>query len=307
MGAPSPDHRERDASIAINSYTTVVGRSTVPEERFRAYWRDVHGPLCSRVPGLGWYVQHHFARQRDAHVWPLPAGVEPIDGYRLDGAVEIGWSGADAQQRFSDAASILFSDEQNVFDETVAYPLPQGSTTLLDRSVDPTPNGDDPYDRVHVHLTPREGAEAELADRTRTLLAALGADHPTDVVKVRLHAPDPHDNSSPNPPAPDVAHTVAPERVRLVIAEVAFAGPLARRRVQASPGFEELQAELGRLAGHLAAFPVSGVHTFVRDGRLTTAGLRGSRVAKLVDDLAAVNQVSEDVQHLMRTGELRQR
>jgi hypothetical protein len=49
---------------------------------------------------------------------------------------------------------------------------------------------------------------------------------------------------------------------------------------------------------------VSGVHTFVRDGALTTAGLRGSRVAELITDLAAANQVADDVRHLMETGRL---
>ena len=50
---------------------------------------------------------------------------------------------------------------------------------------------------------------------------------------------------------------------------------------------------------------MSHVCTFVRDGRLTDAGLRGSRTAELITTLAALNQVSDDVRHLMRTGTLR--
>jgi len=68
------DHPGRDRAVAVSSYTTVLGRRSLAEEDFRACWRDVHGPLCSRVPGLGWYVQHHFARHHDAHLWPLPEG-----------------------------------------------------------------------------------------------------------------------------------------------------------------------------------------------------------------------------------------
>ena len=92
------DRAARDETIAVNSYTTVLGRASLAEDDFRAYWRDAHGPLCSRVPGLGWYVQHHFARRHDTHLWPLPTGTEPTPGYHLDGAVEIGWASAEDQE-----------------------------------------------------------------------------------------------------------------------------------------------------------------------------------------------------------------
>lgn len=50
--------------IEINSYTTVKRRERVPHDIFATYWRDVHGPLCSRLPGLGLYIQHHFRETR---------------------------------------------------------------------------------------------------------------------------------------------------------------------------------------------------------------------------------------------------
>lgn len=299
----TPDFGSRDRGIAVNSYTTVVGRSSVTEDRFRAYWRDVHGPLCSRVPGLGYYVQHHFTRRQDAHLWPVLDGVGPLPGYALDGAVEIGWASAEAQAVFQQASPILFSDEQNVFDETAAYPLPSGSTTVVDREPDPVPNGADRFDRLHVHFTPRLDRAADLAGFLLGGFADLVRADP-DVVKVRVHVPDPHDNSSPNPPAPNVAHTMPDERVSLVILEIAFPDPLARRRFFGSEGFTAMLPRLAELASAATPFAVSGVFTFVRDGELTTAGLRGSRVAELIRDLAAANQVGDDVQRLMRTGRL---
>ena len=296
-----PDFGSRDLAIAVNSYTTVVGRETVPEGNFRAYWRDVHGPLCSRVPGLGYYVQHHFSRQRDSHLWPLPDGVGPIADYRLDGAVEIGWSSEDDQAAFQQAAHILFSDEQNVFQETAAYSLPSGSTTVVDREADPVRNGADRFDRLHVHFSPAEGQAERLARHLVETFGPRAAASP-EVVKVRVHAPEPHDNSTPNPPAPDVEHTVADPRVRLVVLEIAFTDPLARRRFTSSAAHRQTLEEHADLVAAATAFPVSGVFTFVRDGALTTAGLRGSRVAELITDLAAANQVSDEVRHLMETG-----
>jgi len=37
----------------------VKRRSDISPESFHLYWRDVHGPLGSRVPGVRRYVQHH--------------------------------------------------------------------------------------------------------------------------------------------------------------------------------------------------------------------------------------------------------
>jgi hypothetical protein len=301
---PSGDLGPRDRAVAVNSYTIVRGREAVPPELFRAYWRDVHGPLCSRVPALGFYVQHHFARRRDSHLWPALDGVGPLPDYVLDGAVEIGWASPEDQATFQAASDILFSDEQNVFEETAAYPLPQGSTTVVDRQPDPEPNGADPYDRLHVHVTPAPGRAAELAAFLAGPFAEVAAASP-EVVKLRVHAPEAHDNSSPNPPAPNVEHTVQDERVELVILEIAFVDPLARRRFFASDAFRATTDQQAALAAYVTPFPVTGVHTFVRDGRLSTAGLRGSRVAELISDLAAANQVGDDVRHLMATGEPR--
>ncbi|WP_205782293.1 hypothetical protein [Methylobacterium sp. XJLW] len=55
---------------------------------------------------------------------------------------------------------------------------------------------------------------------------------------------------------------------------------------------------------HASPFAVSGVYTYVRDRQLTLAGLRGSRPAQLIEKLGALNQVADDVCHLLRTGTL---
>ena len=124
------DYADRDASIAINSYTTVLRRPRVPHEVFATYWRDVHGPLCARIPGLAWYVQHHLNREQDAHLWPAIDGIETFADYELDGGVEIGFASKADQDVFNAASHILFADEQNMFAATVAYALPQGSRSI---------------------------------------------------------------------------------------------------------------------------------------------------------------------------------
>lgn len=296
----SHDYSTRDDSIAINSYTTVLRRPGVPHDLFATYWRDVHGPLCSRIPGLGWYVQHHFDRDSDAHLWPVIEGIAPFEDYTLDGFVEIGFAGAADQKTFQDASRILFSDEQNVFAATVAYDLPQGSTTLVDRIAEPNPNAEGEFDRIQVHFGADPDKAAPFRDALTKLAEALAGEQ--EVLKVRLHLSNTYDNANPAPPAPNVDHEVSQERRLLGIIELAFASPLVRRRFYASKPFATITEGLGDSISHAAAFSVSGVFTYVRDGKLTLAGLRGSRAAQLIEKVGAVNQVQDDVWEMLHRG-----
>ncbi|MCP1558817.1 UNVERIFIED_ORG: hypothetical protein M2438_002907 [Methylobacterium sp. SuP10 SLI 274] len=296
------DYSERDAAIAINTYTTVLRRPRVPHELFATYWRDVHGPLCARIPGLGWYVQRHFDREQDAHLWPVVEGIPPFPDYELDGGVEIGFRTAADQAAFDEACPILFADEQNMFAATVAYALPHGSTTLLDRVGEPSPNGDDGLDRIEVHFGAAHRDAAAFGERITALARSLAAE--PVVLKVRLHLPKPYDNAEPAPPAPNVDHAVPDERRLVAVLELAFASPLERRTFYASDAFETVSSGLAEHVAHTSAFAISGVYTYVRDGRLTLAGLRGSRPAQLIEQIGAVNQVGDDVRHLLLTGKM---
>ena len=296
------DQAARDAAIAINTYTTVLRRPQVPHAVFAPYWRDVHGPLCSRVPGLAWYVQYHLDREQDAHLWPAQEGIMPFSDYVLDGGVEIGFADAADQAIFGKASSILFSDEQNMFAATVAYALPLGSRTLVDRIADPNPNGNDALDRMHVHFGPG-GKDAEAFAGFMTMLAETLASDPA-LLRVRLHLPEAYDNAEPAPPAPDVDHAVPPERERLAILDLTFATPLSRRRFFTTPVFSRTIEAQKQHIGYVTAFAVSGMYTYVRDKELTLAGLRGSRPGQLIERLGAANQTADDVRQLMLTGKL---
>ncbi|WP_268800422.1 hypothetical protein [Pseudomonas huanghezhanensis] len=288
--------------IEINSYTTVKRRERVPHEVFATYWRDVHGPLCSRLAGLGLYIQHHFSRNQDAHLWPLADGIKEIADYELDGGVEIGFASGVDQKQFQDASPILFSDEQNMFDETLAYDLPKGSVDVVNRLNDETFNGLDRHDRIHVHFSPRSSL-SDLHDYLANDLASvLGA--ADGVLKLRLHFCEPFNNDGMHPPAPNVAHFANADRESLAVMEIAFESPLARRRFFDSQVFKDTLADQARHVSTLKAFAVSGLYTYVRDGELTTAGLRGSRAAELIDYLGANNQLTDDVQHLLMNGTL---
>lgn len=296
------DFGKRDSSIRVNSYTTVRRRAAVPYDVYDNYWRDVHGPLCARLPGLGWYVQHHFSREHAGHLWPLPNGIRAFDNYVIDGMVEIGFASSSDQARFKKASPLLFSDEQNIFDESVAYNLPNGSKTFVDRFEDPTPNGPAKIDLLHVHFQAAHEDEKRfhryMTDYVESLSGVDG------ILKLRLHLPEPHNNTKADPPAPDVEHAVPPTRILLAMLEIGFRDPLTRREVLASPTFLGLQKDQCEHVARLTAFKVAGVYTYIRDGMLTTAGLRGSRAAELIRTLGAINQIQPGVEKIMKTGEM---
>lgn len=190
----SEDYSKRDRVIRHQTYATVRRRDGVPQDLFARYWRDVHGPLCARLPGLGYYVQHHFDRSRGANLWPAADGVRPIT-QMLDGAAEIGFASLEDQAAFSEAGAILFSDEANFIGEAIAYNLPDGANTLVDREENPAPNGADHAHRLHVYMTRRKGAETDkwLSDSFAALAVAPA------VKKLRLHLPETYNNDHPAP------------------------------------------------------------------------------------------------------------
>ncbi len=46
----------------IKSIDFVTHKSGMPIDEFRAYWRELHGPLCAAIPAVRRYVQNHTRR-----------------------------------------------------------------------------------------------------------------------------------------------------------------------------------------------------------------------------------------------------
>ncbi|CAN5352839.1 hypothetical protein BH10PSE17_BH10PSE17_26230 [soil metagenome] len=283
---------ERDSRVRCQTYSPVRRLPGLPHELFANYWRDVHGPLCTRLPGLGFYVQHHFSRDMRANLWPAIPRVRTID-IVLDGAVEIGFKDDEDLKRFVEASPILFGDEINIFEWDAAFFLPNGSRTFIDAQEDGTPNGPDKLHRLHIYL---HGAMDEtfrtwLDDFAKTLAADEA------VWKLRLHVPEPFDNDNPQPPSP-VAHQVPDDMITMAILEIGFATALSARVFYDSPTFKSTIAGQSTHVEAMAVFLVTGVYTYVRDSVPTTAGLRGSRTAEIIEQIGATNHLDIGVTRL---------
>jgi hypothetical protein len=284
------DFAARDKRIYCLSYGVLRKLSGLPRDLFADYWRDVLGPLCARLPGVSYYVQHHFSQDHGANLWPLPDGVDRMDVV-LDGAAEIGFADIDGMNRYAEASPVLFGDVFHLFEHIVAYNLPQGSHTLVDREPDGIPNGPDRLYRLHLHLNggSGDGFRPWLSEWARHLASAPA------VRKLRLHLPKPYDNALPSPPSPHGDHQVSDERKDIGIIEIGFASALTAREFCESETYRATILEQRRHLRSVGAFLVTGVYTYVRDGEITTAGLRGSRTAELIERIGAVNQTRDDV------------
>ena len=62
----------------IKRMTLIVRRADMSKEDFHRHWREVHGPLVARMPGVLKYVQHHFDGEIPAYVKEAPELV--VDG-----------------------------------------------------------------------------------------------------------------------------------------------------------------------------------------------------------------------------------
>jgi hypothetical protein len=186
---------------------------------------------------------------------------------------------------------MLYDDEHNLFGESIAYFLPTGSITFVDREEGGQRNGPDRLHRVHVYMSRRPGIDASAWLRDSSAeLASMGA-----VQKWKLHLPQPYDNARPAPPSPAVSHTVGPDRLHVAIAEVAFENARTARNFFAGSAFKKVLAAQATYIDAIGAYRVSGFHTFVRDGVLTAAGVRGSHAAALIDRFGAENQLAAQV------------
>ena len=284
------DYSQRDENVRHSVYASVRKRDGLPYELFANYWRDVHSTLCSRLPGLGFYVQQHFDRDHTANLWPVADGVRRIAAI-LDGSAELGFASMEDQARFGEASTVLYADERNLFSEAIAYLLPTGSKTFVDREKDGIRNGPDRLHRIHVYMNRKVGTDAArwLEDASATL-----ADDAA-VQKWKVHLPEFYDNANPAPPSPDVGHHIETDRLRLAVAEVAFENARTANEFFASSSFQKFVGQQPRYLDAIGAYLVTGFYTFVRDGIPTAAGLRGSRAAELIDSVGAANQLLPDV------------
>ena len=82
------------------------GPNTTPEQ-FHEYWKNTHGPIVAKFPGLVRYVQHH--------VTSLPRPEYAQDDPAIDGIVETWWESPEALEKVQQSPELrdVIADEIN--------------------------------------------------------------------------------------------------------------------------------------------------------------------------------------------------
>jgi uncharacterized protein (TIGR02118 family) len=95
----------------IKSVSVVTRKAGMSVEDFQSYWRDVHGPLVARAPGVRRYIQSHTLPE-------LYNGEKPPD---YDGIVEIWWDSREAMDsaRTTSEMQAAAADSANFIGESI--------------------------------------------------------------------------------------------------------------------------------------------------------------------------------------------
>jgi len=283
----------------VTFYVLLWKRRGISLTAFDDYWRDVHGPVCARLPGQFQYWQFHVGHN-EGGTFPEVDGVEygTAEEDQFDGIAELTFRSVADRQTWFDAAGILMDDEHNIFSKAIGYVTEAGnSTTYVDGIQAGDPNGDLEVIKFHVLVRQAPGVSNSEFRRYLTDSFAANVVQSPHLLKLRLHLFEPPDLSRPD--AAGVVHFEPPQKQYQAAFEMAFKNRLDMERFFASAQYAEAVADQARYVSQVCPFPERDPYTFVYNGQMTLAGERGSRTAELITRLGATNQLRRDIHDLV--------
>ncbi len=293
------DYSKRDSEGRVAFYVLLWKRRGISLELFDDYWSNVHGPVCSRLPGQFQYWQFHLG-PNEGGIWPAIEGVQnrspEEDQFR--GIAELTFKSDEDRQTWFKAATILMDDEHNIFSKAIGYnSSPGNSKTYVDGIDDATPNGVVNAVKFHVMVKKADSASVDEFRKYLTDIFAPAVANSDYVFKLRVHLFEEVDNSRPD--AAGVSHFEPDDKQYQGAFEIAFANHLEMETFFTSKEYAEAVKDQASYVKQINPFPERTSFTFVYDGQMTMAGMRGSRVAELITDVGATNQLKEDITGLM--------
>ena len=284
---------------SVTFYVALWKRSGIDRDSFDNYWKDVHGPVCARLPGQHDYWQYHLG-MAEGGIFPAVEGVQTVCSLQdqFHGIAELTFSDPGKRQTWFQASTILMDDEHNIFSKAIGYTTSPGqSKTLIEKEESTLRNGESAGPRYHVLIrkSPQRTVD-QFRDFIHSTLAPGLASIP-EVLKLRYHLFDELDLSRPD--AQGVAHSEPIESQYHGAIEIAFRNPLDRERALASSAYRDCTKNLNTYAVAFIPFPEVTAYTFVHHEEITMSGMRGAYTAQLIDDLGALNQLKPDITQLM--------
>ncbi|MFN6486538.1 MULTISPECIES: EthD domain-containing protein [unclassified Nostoc] len=293
------DYAIRDQKGKVAFYVLLWKRRGISLELFDDYWRDVHGPVCARLPSQHQYWQFHLS-QNEGGLWPTIKGIEYVcpEEDQFNGIAELTFESEAERNIWFKSAAILMDDEHNIFSKAIGYnSSPDNSKTYIDSIPSGDPNGKLNLIKFHVMVKKSDAVSVEAFRRYMTDSFAPAVIQSDSVLKFRLHLFEEVDNSRPD--AAGVSHYEAPDKQYQAAFEIAFANPLEMETFFASKEYATAVQDQIQYVQRILPFPERTAYTFVYDGKMTLAGQRSSTVAELIANIGATNQLKEDVVCLM--------
>jgi hypothetical protein len=294
-----PDYTIRDQKAKVVFYVLLWKRKRITLEVFDDYWRNVHGPVCARLPNQHQYWQFHLDHNQGG-LWPTIEGIEyttlPED--QFDGIAELTFANEADRQSWFQAAAILMDDEHNIFSKAIGYVTsPGNSKTYVDRIETGDPNGNLGILKFHVMVKKADTSTVKAFRQYMTDSFAKSVIQNNSVLKFRLHLFEEVDNSRPD--AAGVVHFEPSEKQYQAAFEIAFQNYLEMEKFFASKEYAAAVKNQAKYVKQISPFPERAAYTFVYDGKITLAGQRSSSVAALITEVGATNQLQEDIVSLM--------
>jgi ketosteroid isomerase-like protein len=292
---PLSNYAIRDRKGTTAFYVLLKKRSGISLKLFDDYWKNVHGPVCARLPGQYQYWQFHVEHSQN-DLWPIHQGIKydlsPED--QFDGIAELTFTSEKDRQTWFEAAAILMNDEYNLFNKAIGYNTSSNnSKTYVDRLTIGDPNGKIDCLKLHVMVKKADGVGISAFREYMSENFATAIIQNNSVLKFRLHLFEEVDNSRPEAGA--VVHSEPLEKQYQAAFEIAFSNTLEKEKFFASADYLAASENISQYIKQINPFPERTANTFVYSGKMTLAGQRSSTVADLITKAGAINQLQEDI------------
>lgn len=280
-------------------YVLIKKKKEIERDLFQGYWKNVHGPVCARLPGLNSYYQFHLEDINSA--WLFKNGEKdalPKEDY-FDGIAELVFlSAKDSQVWMNASGEILQSDENNFASKAIIYVTNEGnSRTYVDRINFAAPNGD--LDVIKLHILVRKSEKTTVKDFRQYMTDTFTSSSIESnlVVKFRLHLFEEYDNSLES--SDDISYYEPSNKQYQAAFEIAFKNYVDLENFFSSPEYTNAVKNQKDYIKEVTVFTEQNTYAFVRDSQVTLAGQRSSTAAEIITKLDATNQTKDRITELM--------
>jgi hypothetical protein len=292
---PAEDVARLENAAPIQGTALGWWRSDLSKAAADAYWRDVHGTLVARAPGLYSYRQLHLGRPV-GDLWPRFAaagvGTVPKPAEQIDGMNQLLFLTQQDLEAFARSDLVrrhVFHDERNlVRANATMWSAPGEARTLIDRTGDPTPQHRVTRPSYSILFRRAEGVDCETF-RTHILELAEQWAGAAGVLRLRVQILGPYDPTSWQ--SPGVEHHWPPEHQYQAWIDLTTGSEAAARAL----GVEETVEAVRRLVSAVHVYPIEARYTVVWQGRPTDVGLRGWPAVETIIEAGADNQRSAEL------------